>query len=100
MARKKHRDITDAEIVSKEANMFRWLTNTLRQIKWRQRHWETNKLKSIVLPMFDNLEKQVSLDRMLDNMFIVMDDADFDSKDIETIRQLGNLITNQQENQE
>jgi len=100
LGRKAHRDLTDADIVRKEANMVRWLTNGLRQTKWRQRHWETNRLKAQVLPMFEEIEKQVSLTHLLDNLFVVVEDADFNIKDIETIRQLGNLMTNQQENQE
>jgi hypothetical protein len=99
LARKAHRDLTDADIIRKEGNLVRWLTNGLRQIRWRQRHWETNRLKAQVLPLFERIEEQVSLDHLLDNLFVVVEDADFDLKDVETIRQLGDLFANQQENQ-
>jgi hypothetical protein len=49
--------------------------------------------------MFDKIEEQVSLEHLLDNLFVVVEDADFDLKDVETIRQLGDLFANQQENQ-
>ena len=99
MGKKAHRDLTDADIIRKEHNLVRWLTNGLRQTRWRQRHWETNRLKKQVVSMFDKIEEQVSLDHLLDNLFVVVEDADFDLKDVETIRQLGDLFANQQENQ-
>ena len=94
-----NRELTDADIIRKEHNLVRWLTNNVRQTRWRQKHWETNRLKKQVVSMFDKIEEQVSLDHLLDNLFVVVEDADFDLKDVETIRQLGDLFANQQENQ-
>ena len=99
MGNRTHRDLTDADIIRKEHNLVRWLTNGLRQTRWRQKHWETNRLKKQVVSMFDKIEEQVSLEHLLDNLFVVVEDADFDLKDVETIRQLGDLFANQQENQ-
>jgi hypothetical protein len=94
---KNNRDLTDADIIRKEHNLSRWLSNNLRQKRWQQAHFETNRLKAQVLPLFEKLEKQVSLQHLLDNLFLVVEDADFDLKDIETIRHLGSLTSNHQE---
>ena len=96
MGRKADRDFTDSDIMKFHSRMERWLSNNIRQRKWSQRNFIDKKLKLKVQSVFGEAEKAISLDHLL-NLFLVVEDADFDAKDIETIRQLNALISEPQE---
>ena len=97
MGNREHRDLTDAEVISKYGNLVRWLTNNLRQTRHRHKTYHKKKLENKMKAVFEQIEKDISLNYLLDNLFLVVEDADFDLKDIETIRQLEALMSEPQE---